>query len=605
MKRFLLFAVVLASCSQPTRERVAESRAKSTRSVHPMLESRGHNACVELPLGKGPVMIASDIAGGGYSNTAEILDPSAGTWSYTAGKMTQGRWDHSAALLPSGKVLVAGGYADDKSPQELSSAEIFDPATGTFTSTGSMTDTRKLFALVVPKDGKPLAIGGVGYMAPVISVERFDPSTNTWTTIAPLNNIHSPTQAVVMADGTSVMVTGSIDSPPEIFDGTKWTATAAQAYFNEVATLTLLDDGRVLATGGDEGGPVTARAQVYDPKTKAWKEVGSMAHVRVGHSAVKVSSGLVMVAGGSPSGDVEAFDPSTNTFSVVGFLATPRDSACATTYGAGAIFAGGALPGSGNVYIPTVDVWEPSAPLETCKLDAECVTGKCVMGQCALLGDGGVGDSGLPPSDGGFDAQPSGAPPVTPGTFQHCAKNSECSTGHCVEGVCCDTACDQTCHSCVLPSSPGKCSPEPVGVDLKGECGAALSCTGTCGPEQKCIGSGPGAQCAKSRCTSASAGVGAATCTAAGAACPTEQAVPFDCGAYACEPAFGACLSSCSSSADCAGGYVCDTASKTCAASAPSGDSGGCTYGKSATNGLPLAALLLLSWMGRRKIRPE
>src|SRR5205085_8035412 len=100
--------------------------------------------------------------------------------------------------------------------------------------------------------------------------------------------------------------------------------------------------------------------------------------------------------------------------------------------------------------------------------------------------------------------------------------------------------------------------------EIRVRCGAR--CVNTCGPAQECINSGPGAQCAKSHCTSASTGIGAATCIALGAPCPTDQAVAFDCGAYACEPALGTCLTSCSSSSDCAGAFVCDTDRKTCAA---------------------------------------
>src|SRR5262249_33796332 len=83
------------------------------------------------------------------------------------------------------------------------------------------------------------------------------------------------------------------------------------------------------------------------------------------------------------------------------------------------------------------------------------------------------------------------------GDFQRCTKGSECPTGHCVEGVCCDTPCTDRCHSCALLTSPGKCTLEPVGVDLKSECGPALSCLGTCGDKGECIGSGAGTMCAR------------------------------------------------------------------------------------------------------------
>jgi hypothetical protein len=594
VKRFLLAALILTSCSSKRHEEVAASRAKIIRTARPMNEIRGRNACVELTPGGKILVIASDNNGGSYSSTAELYDPTEGTWTPTS-KMNAGRWDHSATLIGA-KVLVAGGYEDDKTPPVISSAEIFDPATGTFTTTGSMTDPRKLFALVTPSDGKPLAIGGVGAMGGLFTVEQYDPSAGTWSTIAPLIGLHAPSNAVVLSDGKRVLVTG-FDDIPEIFDGTSWKRTSPQMNVCDGSTLTLLSDGRVLSICGTDTttGAASVKAEVYNPSKDEWTATGPMAHARAGHSAVAIESGLVIVAGGSSSSDVEAFDPKTNKFYVVGYLSAPREFMCATTRGTGAIFMGGTTYAGFYAYVPNVDLWEPSPTAAPCAVDAECASGKCVSNAC----DGG--SDALPPSDGGFDAQPATSPPVTPGAFQRCTKDADCSTGHCSEGVCCDTACKETCKSCALPSAPGKCTAEPIGVDLKGECGAALSCTGTCGPEQKCIGAGPGAQCAKSHCTSANAGVGPATCISQGAACPTEQAVPFDCGAYACEPAFGACLSSCSSSTDCAGGYLCDTGSKTCMAPAPAEDSGGCTYGRATTGALPIALLLGLSALGRRR----
>lgn len=111
-------------------------------------------------------------------------------------------------------------------------------------------------------------------------------------------------------------------------------------------------------------------------------------------------------------------------------------------------------------------------------------------------------------------------------------------------------------------------------MDLRNECGAALSCAGTCGKGGVCTTSVAGSQCAPSKCTSQTGGVGAAYCTAQGVPCPTEATTPFECGAYVCDPAFGACRTSCSSSDACAPGYVCNVQSKVCEAVAIAEDSG-------------------------------
>jgi MYXO-CTERM domain-containing protein len=195
------------------------------------------------------------------------------------------------------------------------------------------------------------------------------------------------------------------------------------------------------------------------------------------------------------------------------------------------------------------------------------------------------------------------------GEFTRCSKDSECTTGHCVEGVCCDTACKDRCHSCALLTSPGKCTLEPIGVDLKSECGPALACLGTCGAAGECIGSGSGTMCARNRCTTASTGVGPAYCSAPGAACNEDEAVPFDCGSYICEPAFGACRTTCASSTDCAQGFICDVPSKTCvAAPAPvttDDGGGGCAVSSTAvsrsTSGLVFLGIAIAALRRRRR----
>ncbi len=191
-----------------------------------------------------------------------------------------------------------------------------------------------------------------------------------------------------------------------------------------------------------------------------------------------------------------------------------------------------------------------------------------------------------------------GAPtlPVVPSVsgFQRCTKHGECASGFCVEGVCCNTACEDQCYSCALLSNPGVCTLEPIGVDLKNECGPGLSCLGTCGGNGQCIGAGTGTECARNHCTGPSTGLGAAYCRAHGAQCPTDDAVEFDCANYACEPAFGACLTSCSATSECAPGKLCDVASSTCVSPPDAAQSNSCSVGTPGARGedSPLGARL-------------
>jgi len=199
------------------------------------------------------------------------------------------------------------------------------------------------------------------------------------------------------------------------------------------------------------------------------------------------------------------------------------------------------------------------------------------------------------------------AKPEVTTEFKRCNNSSECPSGFCVEGVCCNSACNQRCFSCALLNTPGTCTQEPIGVDLKNECGPALTCLGTCGGSGECIGAGNGTMCARNRCTGPSTGAGPAYCSSPGAKCNTDETVAFDCSPFVCEPAFGACRSTCTSSNDCAQGFICDAPSKTCVAAPPppaeSGDDG-CAVSAPGTSrgGFALAgALVALGLLARRR----
>jgi hypothetical protein len=96
--------------------------------------------------------------------------------------MLQNRAFHSAALLPNGQVLLAGGYSLIDSPGQTSvfdSAEIFDPPTRTFGSTGSMHTPRYSNYAVALPSGKVLVAGG-DFPSPSPTAEPFDPASGTF-----------------------------------------------------------------------------------------------------------------------------------------------------------------------------------------------------------------------------------------------------------------------------------------------------------------------------------------------------------------------------------------------------------------------------------------
>jgi hypothetical protein len=131
-----------------------------------------------LPNGK--VLVAGGLRGvSGCLSSAELYDPASGSWSAT-GSLHTARNQHAATLLPNGNVLVAGGGGDNSG---LSSAELYDSVSGTWTVTGSLNDERIYDTATLLPNGQVLVAGGVDQIGPVASAELYSSSTSTCPTI--------------------------------------------------------------------------------------------------------------------------------------------------------------------------------------------------------------------------------------------------------------------------------------------------------------------------------------------------------------------------------------------------------------------------------------
>ena len=123
-----------------------------------MAAARASHTATLLPNGK--VLVAGGYNGSSYLASAELYDPASGSWSYTR-SMAATRENHTAMLLPNGKVLVAGGY---NGSSYLTSAELFDPnsgASGSWSATGSLATERYLHTATLLPNGKVLIAGGI------------------------------------------------------------------------------------------------------------------------------------------------------------------------------------------------------------------------------------------------------------------------------------------------------------------------------------------------------------------------------------------------------------------------------------------------------------
>ena len=113
-----------------------------------------------------------------------IYDPISGTFTAT-GNMTSPRIDHTATVLPDGRVLIAGGSAGPQGVVPSNGAEIYDPSTGTFAATGNMISDHVCHQAILLGNGKVLIIGGSGANDRVPNAELYDPATGTFAPAGP------------------------------------------------------------------------------------------------------------------------------------------------------------------------------------------------------------------------------------------------------------------------------------------------------------------------------------------------------------------------------------------------------------------------------------
>ncbi len=214
------------------------------------------------PLPDGQVLVAA----GGTAN-AELYNPATRSFAPT-GKMPVAVRNATATLLPNGKVLVAGGL---QGAHQVANAELYDPATGTWAATGAMTVARSGQTATLLPDGQVLVAGGGcnghgygcdagSFEAAQASAELYNPATGTWTATAPMAARHAGQTATLLRNGW-VLVAGGGTAVAELYEPQRgiWVSPGPMSTARTHQTAALLPNGHVLVAGGDgpDGRPLS------------------------------------------------------------------------------------------------------------------------------------------------------------------------------------------------------------------------------------------------------------------------------------------------------------------------------------------------------------
>jgi Kelch motif protein/galactose oxidase-like protein len=344
----------------------------------------------------------------------------ASSW-WTAAPMQGSRYGHTANLLANGKVLVAGGY-DNNAGQFLSGAELYDPSTNIWSATGALTNARRGGSSVTLSGGsdagKVLVAGGFGDLGDLVSTEIYDPATGQWSTSGDMT---TPRQEATMTDlgFGQVLIAGGLDAnfnatnKSEIWSFGSWSPAGDMVTARADATATRLKDGRILVVGGNDGSFSLQSAEIFDPDLGTWSPAAPPSTPRENHTATLLPDGRVLVAGGESVVDTpnpadaqtildttEIYNPVADTWTAGPPMPSARRYATATLTADGTVLVAGGVagtpdslfvPAEASLYDPVANAWTSAGAQNGSSLATATVLQD---GRVLLAGGGGPRGSG-------------------------------------------------------------------------------------------------------------------------------------------------------------------------------------------------------------------
>jgi hypothetical protein len=278
------------------------------------------------------VLIAGGMERNGvWLDSGEVYDEATRHFVSTAHMLSR-RAGAMAAALPDGTALIAGGT--DGSGKNLATAEIFNPQTNTFSLTGSMNAPRAHgVAIFLPRINKVLIIGGVanGDDNQHASAELYDPSTGRFSQTGSMSIPRAYFNAVLLRDGSVLVMGGmsggefpnpNLEASAEIYDPAigRFSQVGAMNITRYKHGAALLPDGKVIIVGGQTGGSYGERlssTEIFDPAKRQFQRGPEMKlpRYKLLNSVSRLKDGRILVAGGADQPEI--YDPAANSFTLV------------------------------------------------------------------------------------------------------------------------------------------------------------------------------------------------------------------------------------------------------------------------------------------------
>ncbi|MGZ3448977.1 MAG: kelch repeat-containing protein [Polyangiales bacterium] len=416
-----------------------------------------------------------------------VVDP---LWT-TVGSLAIARDPGVIATLSDGRVLAAGGYIS--SSAQTSTAEIFDPASNTWSSAGTAKFSDPSALVELPSKKVFVMAGG---LAAAEAPQLWDPTSKSFADIpgAPLT-----TDGRAVRVGSNVIVFDTWSGTHKFTEPSTFAAGTTMPTPRRNYALAVLADGRVLVAGGNDqsNGKVVSTAEIYDPTANTWTVAPPMPVRRSRPEAYRFASGKVLVVGGDSQGfccqsSTELFDPTAGTWTMGPDVPVGNEFPSIAPTGT-KIYISGNDNGADAIYDPIANAMLRITAPSVLRADTRVSP---LSGNRVLLAGGRD-------MTGNVVALTTIYTPGANGTACSSSFAGDCASAICADSVCCDRACTGNCEACNGATTAGTCTGITGAPRVANACApyascAAGACASSCTADADCV---TGDWCKAGKCT--------------------------------------------------------------------------------------------------------